>query len=366
MGRMFSVPFPNLSKDESVGDVIEYYKVYKDSIENVYLGIPSLGNNYHNPFYHLKNLDSFVKTEEEYNKECIDFLEKTIGIFKRIITLNSGFYNLSDDDLRKYVNEKIVPFADYYRIEGFICTDFNMACYLHEKRPDLELHTSCNSYIENVREMDMWHKWAGISVFNPPREFLRRPEKLKEMRATGYRLKYLVNESCLFGCPQSKNHLAAQALGNKGFCSKCHHGEISNFFRSVAVVPRWLKKLDAYVDIYKLSGRNCSFKVVKDAFEAYYYEKDDVNAVSIMFGAGVKKGLNINVKDFPDKLLWCECKNCHTCGICDNIPVDQIIYKKSDLGDEDYYRLLEVFSNLKDKNMIKNILIFDDRFEVIR
>lgn len=345
--RKFSVAFPCIEGNETVDDVVSYFGQYKDNIENMYLGIPSLGNNYHNITYHLKGR-KMDKSIEEYERECIEFLEKSRGLFKRLITLNSGCYNMSQEDLCTYVNEKLVPFFRQYAVDGCICTDFNMAMLLHEAMPELELHSSCNSYIETKREMDLWHDWAGITVFNPPREFLRIPYKLKEMRESGYRLKYLVNESCLFGCPQSKNHLMAQAVNNLGFASHCYHCEEGNFLRSVCVVPRWLDRLDPYVDIYKISGRMCSFASVKRTFEAYFYEQDDIDMGMITYGSGSRTFKSIVASDFPDKLLECECKDCKTCGLCDRIVAKRshAVYYKSDYTDEEYKSMIETFENL--------------------
>lgn len=345
--RKFSVAFPCLEGNETVEEVIEYFKQYKDNIENMYLGIPSLGNNYHNIQYHLKGR-KMVKTLEQYEKECIEFLLKSKGLFKRLLTLNSGCYNLADEEMYAYVTDKLVPFIKQYEVEGCICTDFNMTCMLHKHLPELELHTSCNSYIETRREMDLWHKWAGVTVFNPPREYLRIPAKLKEMRESGYRLKYLVNESCLFGCPQSKNHLMAQAVNNLGFASQCYHCEEGNFLRSVCVVPRWLNKLDEFVDIYKISGRMCSFESVRRTFEAYYFEQDDVDMGIITYGSGSRTFKSVPASDFPDKLLSCECKNCETCGVCDRIVAKRshAIYYKCDYSEEEYSAMIDSFEKL--------------------
>ena len=47
----------------------------------------------------------------------------------------------------------------------------------------------------------LWRKECGASVFNPSREILRTPAKLKEMHDAGFKIKAIVNESCLFGYP---------------------------------------------------------------------------------------------------------------------------------------------------------------------
>ena len=342
--RKFSIPFPSLINNESVDKFIQYFLQFKDNVENIYLGIPFLGGNYHNPKGKYIPFASKYEIIQRHTSECIEFLEKSQGTFKRIITLNSGVYNYTLSDLMEYIDYIIIPFLDKYSIDGVICTDFNMACRLHEMRPQLELHTSCNCFIETPREMDMWHQYAGISVFNPPREFIRRPDKLKEMRATGYKLKYLVNESCMFGCPQNKNHVMAWAVDNTEFGSQCHHNVTSNFFRGVSIVPRWMKQLDPYVDIYKISGRRVPFRVLKETFEAYYYEKDNINMGRITFGAKPGIYMGFLASEFPDKLLTCECKDCKNCHLCDKIARNshkesRKMFFKKDYTEEEYRNL---------------------------
>lgn len=342
MMRKYSVPLPLFFKNETVEDFMSFVFQYKNSIANVYFGLPDKVNNYHNYKYYRAN-QAEAKSDDDILKDCYAFLRQSRGVVKRILAMNSGVYNYGYFKLIELLDKKIIPFIDEYNIEGVICTDFNMAAYLHQKRPDLELHTSCNSYIETPREMQMWHDWTGISVFNPPREFLRRPDKLKEMRQTGYTLKYLVNESCLFGCPQSKNHLMAQAVNNTGFCAQCYHNDGSNFFRSTFIVPRWQSILDEYVDVYKISGRLCSLDFLLRTFDAYYNEKDDVDMGSIVVGSGSRTDNHILAKDFPDKLLTCECKGCHDCQLCNKLYKEKKQknkYYRKDYSEEDYNRLL--------------------------
>lgn len=343
--RKFSIPFPLLAENETVDEYLAYIAKYKNYIDDIFLGVPFLGNNYHNPNARYFPIDVRSRTLGKHTSECLELLEKSRGIFKRIITMNAGVYNYSFPGLIEYVDYVLVPFVDQYAVDGVICTDFNMACRLHELRPDLELHTSCNCFIETQREMEMWHDYAGINVFNPPRDFIRRPEKLKEMRATGYKLKYLVNGSCMFGCPQNKNHVMAWAVDNCEFMAQCHHNVTSNFFRGVSIVPRWLKHLDPYVDIYKISGRRVPLKIFKEVFEAYFYEKDDVNMGKITFGIrpGIYMGFLAN--EFPDKLLNCECKEYNQCFLCDRIArnshkASRKLFFKKDYSEQEYRRLM--------------------------
>ena len=361
--RKYSLPFPLLNANESVDEFIEYFKPYKENIDNFYLGISDFGNNFHNHKSILMN----CANQGDYDTISYEFLEKSKGIFKRIVALNSGVYNIPYEELVNYVYNVIVPFTEKYEIDGYIMTDFVMAALLHEAMPNLELHSSCNSFITTKREMDMWHEYAGITVFNPPRDFLRTPSKLKEMRTTGYKLKYLCNESCLFGCPQCHNHVMAQAVGNNKFCACCYHHKGENFLKGVYILPRWQKLVDEYVDIYKISGRLESFERLKVTFDAYLNERDDVNLGYITVGAGssIETGRGFYGFEIPDRLLTCECKDCGvSCNLCREIylkkyvdvPVqtsnveDVVIYYECELGTEMFEQMRKSMSAIAQYN----------------
>ena len=81
----------------------------------------------------------------------------------------------------------------------------------------------------NIKQMNYWREEAGITVFNPPREILRTPNKLKEMKEEGFILKCLINESCLYGCPQTINHCMSLSNGKPLSDISCCNGNLSNF-----------------------------------------------------------------------------------------------------------------------------------------
>lgn len=317
MTRKFSIPFNGTDPDL----YIEKMNTYLNNIENIFLGIPTLISNHQN----IKIMHgSSVKDILTYEKNCYEFLSKTNGIVKRIVTLNSGFYDFkTDDQLQLFLMTKIVPLVEKYKINGFILTDYNMAVMIHKIYPELELHTSCNCFQWTTRIMNLWKENAGISIFNPPREILRSPEKLKEFKNAGFKLKCIVNESCLYGCPETINHCMALAAENMTL-KNCNRNDLANVFRSNWIIPRWLKKLDDYVDIYKISGRLKPTKYIFKTLDAYINEIDDIDLSDILTGGTIgyilDNKIKIPVKDIPDKLLTCECKNCNVdCFVCSNL-----------------------------------------------
>lgn len=324
--RMFSVPY-NGSDPENF---IKQLDKFKKHVENVFLAPPLFSNNHANISVNIREKSGdcydYVSGIIEYDKNCYRFLELTEGKYKRIVAINSAHYSLTDADIQMFVMHDIAKLVENYKIDGLILTDFNMARFVHQLWPGLELHTSCNCFQWNIRQMKLWQKECGISVFNPPREILRTPEKLKEMHEAGFKLKCIVNEGCLYGCPQTINHCMMRAV-DKFSMTNCLRNDYVNVLKANYVLPRWLDKLDEYVDIYKIAGRGAgNTQYIFDTLENYINGRDDLSIKELVFG-GVDITFyqdnnlgNITLNEIPDKLLTCECKECDdTCFLCRNL-----------------------------------------------
>ena len=309
--RKFSFPY-NATNPTIFLEELDKRKEY---IDNVYVGIPFLVKNH---------LSAEMKEQiDDYSELSHRFLLASRGKYKRLLTINSGCYMNNTRDMLEWCDRILLPYIEEVSLDGCIVTDYNMCKYIHECLPKLELHTSCNCFQWNIRQMELWRDKCGISVFNPPREILRTPSKLKEMHDNGFKLKCLINEGCLYGCPQTINHCMAYAT-DTGINTNCIRDDISNFFRGNWVIPRWLDILDEYVDIYKLAGRH---RVDMSIFSTLdnYIRGEEVNDIrKILIGGvnnyAIKYNVPISYSIIPDKLLTCECKECRkTCFICDNL-----------------------------------------------
>lgn len=316
--RLFSIPY-----DTSINpiDYINAINPYKQSIENLYFGAPSLGNNYHTRYLH--DADYNYENVLHENDNFKQFLDITKGKYKRTLTFNNVHLNTMGMDKRVFAETNVIPILEKYQIEGIIITDFAMATHIHKIMPKLEICTSCNSFIWTKREMNYWTEEAGATIFNPPRDTIRMPRMLEYFRSTGYKIKYIVNESCVFGCPYRIEHAIDVSVGIKNNNRNCHHNDISNFLRSTFVLPRWLPKLDKFTDIYKISGRMSNLNFIKKTLDAYINLRDDIDIKEIVLGGIYReqiKDISIKSKDIPDKLLTCECKDCNrTCFLCKDL-----------------------------------------------
>lgn len=327
--RKYALPYNGSNPDWFVEETDRR----KNYIDHVFCEFPS-----HDVFSHLRfafeggNAQSYktlegVLSRRSYIDCCSRFLKLSLGRFRRVCTVNLAYNVFRDkDDLRDFCLG-IVRVSEEYGIDGLIVSDFRVAKQLRLLNPVLELHTSCNTFSWNVRQMEIWREKCGIKVFNPPRDILRKVSVLKEMHDAGFRLKCIVNEGCLMGCPNTVIHPVSVALGCYNGCS-CVQNGIGDIFRGNWILPRWQKHYDKYVDIYKISGRET--RVVNYPFlalDAYVGEKNDLCLSDLMINGVMNKlkdlpsdvRKKITLDKVPNKLMTCECKDCGHCSLCEKI-----------------------------------------------
>ena len=291
--RKFSIPYNRTNVD----DYLDLLKTYsKDKIDNIYLSIPEIDN-------HL-----YDENESDISKE---FLKKTKD-YKRIVVYNYGVYNYSDDEFYNHLDKSIFPLIEKYRIDGFIVTNLNVSRYIHKNYPNLELHLSCNNPVYTIRQAEMWFKEAGISLFNPPREIARTIPLLKEFHNHGFKLKVLLNSTCMYGCPYQMNHTCANGL-NLDLKFNCAFSDLVNSLKTNVILPEWIELLDAYID-------NKKPKFLTDFSLGCALNNFD------------RIGLKIPTDLVPQKLLYCECKECNTCTVCKSAVKDILLYNEKTLG----------------------------------
>jgi collagenase-like PrtC family protease len=279
------------------------------------MGLPILDN-------HL----SLQHGRERSSERGYEFLEQSKGLYKRIAVYNSISYNKHDNEVFKYFEDNIYPSIEKYSIDGFVVTSLPLATKLKQDFPHLELHSSCNCFQWSVRQMNLWREIAGVDVFNPPREAAKTPSMLKEMSEAGFKLKVLVNEACVYGCPYTINH-ACSVAEQKSVFTHCIAGDYANALRTNLFLPSWLESIDEYVYCFKLSGRESSYTQLKNILDAYIkqvpFEYIDEFAT---FGSNsvitelMNREIRIKVSDIPDKTRYCEAKECNkTCFLCSSL-----------------------------------------------
>lgn len=310
MGRMFSVPYSMKIDTSSYMSLLSEYP----DIHSVYMGLPILHN-------HL----SLQHGRDVTNESVYDFLEKSEGLYKRIVVYNSISYNKHDSEVFDLFDKEVNPLIEKYKIDGFVVTSLPLAIKLRQDFPSIELHSSCNCFQWNIRQMNLWRELAGVNVFNPPREAAKTPSMLKEMAKEGFKLKVLLNEACVYGCPYTINHACSVAEQTSVF-TQCMSGDYANALRTNLFLPEWMDSIDDYVYCYKLAGREAPYDFLKNILDAYILQKPMtyIDEFATYGGGSVlmklsNRGVRIKVSDIPEKTRYCEAKECNkTCFICSN------------------------------------------------
>ena len=174
--------------------------------------------------------------------------------------------------------------------------------------------------------MSLWKELANIDVFNPPREAAKTPSMLKEMSDAGFKLKVIVNEACVYGCPYTITH-ACSVAEQISVYTQCLCGDYANALRTNLFLPKWLETIDEYVYCFKIAGREISYNSLKKRLDAYIKQKpiEYIDEIAAFGSANVIKllrdnNVRVKVSDIPEKTRYCEAKECNkTCFICSNV-----------------------------------------------
>ena len=336
--RMYSLPYNGTNPEWFLQEA----EKRKNNIDHVYCELPLTESDMFSHVRFLfdgkKNTGSKQNAKPDpektnlkranYVKNCAEFLRISKSKVRRICPVNAMYYRYDTEEELKDFVISLARAANYYQMEGFILSDYRMAVLLHALLPELEIHTSCNAYQWNKRQMEIWREKCGATVFNPPREILRTPARLKEMHEAGYKLKCLINEGCLMGCPNSFNHNLSIAMSCGAPVLSCCQNGIADLFRANWILPRWQKHYDEYVDIYKIAGRNSAGDYPFKCMDAYLTENNELPLLELMISGTImfahrmlpKEILQkITIDKVPDKLLTCECSECGQCKLCHTI-----------------------------------------------
>ncbi|MBP2656012.1 MAG: peptidase [Firmicutes bacterium] len=317
--RKFAFPHTRMV---SVDDYLRTLSKYGANIDNIYFGLPSNLNVIN---LHVNKYIESPQVLKQEDNHVVELLDKSYGRFKRVALYNPIVFAESNEALRKNAEEQIIPFLKRYKVEALVITHFYIAQVIKQAIPEIEIQTSCNSYQFAIPQMLLWKGELGVELFNPPREALRMPSLLKQMKDAGLKVKGIVNQSCLMGCPFTILDGALTVQGCRDETFSCHLNKPENFFKGNFIIPRWLPQLDEYVDVYKIVGRGMPFNMLLDIFESYLKLDETVSVNSLVLYCGTTTHQKeVQAKNIPDKLLTCECLDCEECKLC-NVLAEQYL-----------------------------------------
>ena len=323
--RLYSIPYNGTKPDWYISEVLKR----KEHIDHVFCELPYLEMLSHVRFlFKGKNNEEsdtydFNNRRAKYISNCIDFLRLSAGLFRRFCPINAMYYAFKNEYEMEDFIINILRVVDEFKVDGLIISDYRIALLIRQYKPDIEIHTSCNGYQWTLRQMRIWRDNIGVKYFNPPREILRKHSALKDMHDAGFKLKCIINESCLFGCAFSFCHQMSISLNCFGG-SSCIQTGFADLFKSNWILPRWQKFYDKYVDIYKIAGRNSTGDYPFRTLDAYITENNSMNLIDLIISGtstyfSKESVPNLTLDKIPDKLMTCECRDCDNCHLCEKV-----------------------------------------------
>ncbi len=215
--------------------------------------------------------------------------------------------------------------------------------YLQEARrrfKDLEICVSVLAEVDCLQRAEI-HRQAEPDVITPDVNINRDLELLKEIKkATGARLRLLVNEGCLYKCPFRKFHFNLTSHISKetnegegidiscgnffGACSGVIKKDKSQILKSCWIRPGDTRKYIEVTNYFKIVDRSFRSTAILRAVKAYLQESWDGNLLDIISGGSKRFDFFFNAcldnkelanHDFFNTVTSCghDCRKCDYC-----------------------------------------------------
>lgn len=214
--------------------------------------------------------------------------------------------------------DQLAQLVEEYNLSGATIADLQLGEMIRHRLPRLELTASVLMDIHQPHQV----QWLNglFDVLVPATRILRRRRSLLALRrAFSGRLRLLVNEGCLAGCPFRQQHFYEMAAALNWPESLCHDLLQRQPWLDLTgawVLPQHLAWFDEVAEDFKLAGRvtlRCpdAYRRVCDA----YLHRTALWPHEIGGGpASMHDRLNIP-DDFFQQTLACE-QQCHQCDLC--------------------------------------------------
>lgn len=211
MSFKYAVPFPFLNKKEDNEVVLQFYEHFKGKIEFIYVGLS-----------HLDLYNGYI--DSDYENKCTDFLNKSLGKYKRVLYISPHVITFSKNHLLTYIIHRIYPVIDKYKFDGIFCWNFNMACCIRRHFPNIKIYLYPGVFVD-IKDMAFWNKYAGVDAFTFTSDYLRYV-KSRDLNLLNYDILIVVNEKCSLKCNLSNKFGKNSSL--YGFCLNCGINDYHN------------------------------------------------------------------------------------------------------------------------------------------
>ncbi|MBN2419741.1 MAG: U32 family peptidase [Deltaproteobacteria bacterium] len=217
--------------------------------------------------------------------------------------------------------------------------------YIREVRRNFPLVEICASVLADIDSIDkaIIYKKAGADSFTPDVNINRNLRLLKKIKEkTGFTIKLMVNEGCLFKCPFRKFHFnyIAHKSRNPGAdtvrgeenvfslnCMQVSKNDPSQILKSGWIRPEDLENYGDISSYFKLVGRTSSRSMICRQLEAYMNQLWEGDLLELMAGNLYSCGMSymmhldnrsLDAIGFFEKVTSCD-HECIDCDFCNQV-----------------------------------------------
>jgi len=216
-----------------------------------------------------------------------------------------------------------------YGLSGVILANPLSIRAVKKSLPSLEVITSAFCGIDTFQKAQFFKELGADTI--TPNGLNRDFETLKKIKATGVKLRLMVNEGCIWNCPLREFHCNFTSHASRKLEKKDPYAELCAEYRilkpeliikSDLILPQWLPYYSSLADGFKIVGRTMPTKWIVSRINDYLDEKYEGNVLELMestMPSLVERKICLDAKylnaAFFRKVSSCK-KECIGCNFC--------------------------------------------------
>ncbi len=237
-------------------------------------------------------------------------------------------------------------------LKSLVVTNPLYIARIREEIKDIRIESSVNCYVRTVEEA-LYFKGLGVDVITIDRDINRNIPLIGRIKkATGLKIRLMLNEGCVSSCPYRVMHYNYLAQGKKGlyknvlkgvfwdkFCFDIYRKDPLKIFRIPFIPPQSLKLYRGYADYYKLSTRALPTWRIKVCLDSYIKGRFRGNLLWLLDSPGISffeytDSQELEKNDYFKKISTCKL-NCIHCGYCAKLFKKTVLRARDYLGNPD-------------------------------